>query len=227
MTYWCEKCGHNHKLDSKIGIEHLKLIPEEITVTGQAEYELITVTPELEEVSPDSNAGQGLDSLIEPSPAPAIETGDSLRGVEGERASGRELAQSWPEHVMKQIQILSDNDAIISQRLDQLQGTMYEATQSAESAQWNFDEFPEWLKQPAVKFLGDIGAAARALAGDQSASESEQVVRGAVKLMEEKAQDRIARRAAQIADAMEDPDTELYARKKPPVKQPGDVKKLE
>lgn len=139
-------------------------------------------------------------------------------------------ALSWPEHVMKQIQTLSENDAIISQRLDQLQGTMYEATQSAENPgpSWDFDEFPEWLKKPAIKFLGDLGAATRAFAGDQSQSEDEQVVRAAVTLMREEAKTRIATRAAGIAKAMADPGVEVYTRKKPEKKiDPKDAKKLE
>ena len=41
--YYCQKCGHNHRYDSKIGIRHIKYKMEDPTIQIQPEEPTITV----------------------------------------------------------------------------------------------------------------------------------------------------------------------------------------
>ena len=200
--YWCEKCGRHHKFDSKVGVEHRKLLPVETTVTGQ-DYEEITVQldPEPEEVTSEGNLEEGFDSLVESSPAPETQM------------------LPFEAHVLKQIQVLSDNDQKLSAQLGELQSNQYQAIQSTEAAgPWDgFDFADTWSRLPTklqdslTDILSGIG---RLISGREVEDEDEKVVRAAVAISREKASERIALRAAQIAEAMEDPDIQLHTSRK-------------
>lgn len=181
-----------------------------------------------EEVTPESDPGEGLDSLSEPSPPPdatlaGVANGEPRPSVEG--GSPQDLFQVWVNQVSKDITTLNTNQQGIREDLNKYLGNQYEAVQSAEGggASWSFDEFPEWLKEPAIKFLGDIGAAARSLAGGAPSelSVDERIIREAVQLTRDQVDSYVASKAANIARAMADPDLSVVALPK------EDVDKLE
>jgi len=87
---------------------------------------------------------------------------------------------------------------------------------------WNFDEIPQWLRDPLVKFMGDIGAAARSLAGGAPADDDYGKLIGDELKRREK--ERMASRAKLIVDTIYS-DEELYSKPKDSPK-PEDVKKL-
>ena len=87
---------------------------------------------------------------------------------------------------------------------------------------WNLDEIPGWLRDPLVKFMGDIGAAARSLAGGAPADDDYGKMIGDELKRREK--ERMASRAKLIVDTIYS-DEELYSKPKDPPK-PEDVKKL-
>ena len=88
---------------------------------------------------------------------------------------------------------------------------------------WNLDEVPQWLRDPLVKFMGDIGAAARSLAGGES-SENDSYIRSIAVEMEKREKQYREARAKLIVDTIYS-DEELYSKPKDSPK-PEDVKKL-
>lgn len=230
MTYWCPECKRNHKFTSEIGKAHLehKIVepgPEEVSSDHIGD-----VVKANSLGSPDGDAGQGMpETFSEPSPAPAIPSPEGI-----EEGGAPPTVEEMFVHTMQQITTLSANDQVLSQRIENMEKVMYEATQPPGEASdawegWSFDSIPDWLHDPLTNLMGDIGAAARGFAGGTPAqTEDEQVVRAAITIMREKASERIASRAALMAEAMEDPDTELYSRKKDKPKTPEekDVKKV-
>jgi len=87
---------------------------------------------------------------------------------------------------------------------------------------WNFDEIPQWVRDPLVKFMGDIGAAARSLAGGAPADDDYGKLIGDELKRREK--ERMASRAKLIVDTIYG-DEELYSKPKDSPK-PEDVTKL-
>lgn len=198
-----------------------KLDSEPDTTNPEEIERYLTLTPEPEEVSPQGDQGQGdFDTPIKPSTAP-----DTIPGWPPD-LPGPETFPSTQEmltHVMKQIETLGENDQKLQTQLTGIQKNMYEATQSAEAAKWSLDDIPEWLRPGISDAIGAVGSFLRGFhSGGESTSEDELVIKAAVKLMRENADERIAARAALIATAMEDPDSEVFVRKKEAEKtEPG------
>ena len=160
---------------------------------------------------PNSGLGQPPVSPREPEHFPRRENYSS----EGERQEPSGMTP-FQAHVLTQIQTLSDNDAVIQGQLDKLQGNEYEAVQSAENPGWNFDvsgfdKWPQKLQDAALKLMGDLGAAARGLAGGAPVelSVDEQIIREAVKLTRSQMDQYVLGKASAIARAMADPDLEV------------------
>jgi hypothetical protein len=175
------------------------------------EAHLETHTVEPEEVTSAGNPEAGLNSPLEPSPASQL--------------------QEAFDHFNKQIQTLSENDQVLQDQVSKLMDNQFQAIQSVENPPQNWDvdwsfwkDMPEDLRKAGLKFMGDIGSAARGLAGAGDEDSDLELLKEIIKIDKEKTRERRVKRIEAVYQSIGDPDVEHYVvtpkkKEKPKIKK--------